>query len=333
LHINVLTRSRGTKLKRMSEPSLRTRSHFPSTVLVDRRALLLGSLGLACTVLYIAAIESTWAHRTGKATLSAPGITGEDIYNASERLLRTISVDSLLVAVSILCLIGLFRGGLPLALATGGSVLAANVTTEVLKHVVLTRSIFLEHGARIGVSDSLPSGHVTVAMSLAVGVALVVPANLRLIAMIPAMLFAISVGIATVSAAWHRPTDVMAAYFVAIFWGAIAASCLVWRRKNNSAFQKRSTSFSTRLWFARLAVTSVAVTISAGIIALIAEKTVPTWNLLTTARMSEAYFAGVGACAAAGILAMSALLYCLDGVDFAIRKTDLVSKSHSTNLS
>jgi membrane-associated phospholipid phosphatase len=275
-------------------------------------------LGVAFLALYFAALRTTWGNRAGRATLAWPGINGEDVYDASERLLRTISVDSLLITAGILCLIGLLRGGLPLGIATGGAILLANISTEILKHVVLTRSIFVEHGYRFGVSNSFPSGHVTVAMSLAVGVALVAPANVRLIAIIPATLFAIAVGIATVSAAWHRPTDVMAAYFVAIFWGAVAASCLVLRKQHDPVFQREGTQFGTRVWFARLAITSIAAVLAGAIIAIIADKSAPTWNLLTTARMSEAYFAGVGACAAAGILAMSALLYCLDGVDFAI---------------
>jgi hypothetical protein len=113
----------------------------------------------------------------------------------------------------------------------------------------------------------------------------------------------------------------MAAYFVAIFWGAVAASCLLLQRKDDEAFQGPGDSYSTRVWFARLAVTSVAAVIVAAVIAFVADRSVPTWNLLTTAQMSEAYFAGVGACAAAGVLAMAALLYCLDGLDFGIRKS------------
>jgi len=74
---------------------------------------------------------------------------------------------------------------------------------------------------------SFPSGHATVAMSLALALVLVVPARLRLPVGAVGLAYAIVVGGAAVTSAWHRASDVLGADLVALAWAAGVSAWLV----------------------------------------------------------------------------------------------------------
>ncbi len=79
--------------------------------------------------------------------------------------------------------------------------------------------------------NSLPSGHATVTASVAVALVLVLPAAVRGIAALAGAGVTTVVGVATVSADWHRPSDVVAALLVVGAWAAVAGAALaLWRR-------------------------------------------------------------------------------------------------------
>ena len=73
---------------------------------------------------------------------------------------------------------------------------------------------------------SLPSGHATAAMSLAVAAVLVAPRSLRVPAAVAGATFALAVGISVVLLGWHYPSDVFAGYLVAVGTGLVALGIL-----------------------------------------------------------------------------------------------------------
>lgn len=101
----------------------------------------------------------------------------------------------------------------------GVLVLGANLTTQVIKHVLVTREA-LGPGIEI-TPNSFPSGHTTlaatamVALVLATGRARVVLAPLG-------VLWTLAAGVGTLVVGWHRPSDVVGAIGVAAAW-----TCLV----------------------------------------------------------------------------------------------------------
>ena len=101
--------------------------------------------------------------------------------------------------------------------------LGANVTTQVLKQEV-GRPDLLPSSLPNG---SFPSGHVTVAMSLAMALVLVAPPALRWAAAAVGSAYAIGVGVAVVLLDWHRPSDVLGAYLVTVIWTALVAAALL----------------------------------------------------------------------------------------------------------
>lgn len=96
-------------------------------------------------------------------------------------------------------------------------VAGANVTTQVLKQVVITRP---DHGW--GALNSLPSGHTTVITTLTFAALIVVPPVFHLLASgVGAVAIALITG-SMVTAAWHRPSDVFAGLLVSLIWAGLA---------------------------------------------------------------------------------------------------------------
>lgn len=153
------------------------------------------------------------AVQDGLSQLAIPRVA-----NATRGLLDTISVASLAtVAVGMLAFAAARRKR-DLAAAAAVLLAGANVTTQVLKHELATRS-----GSPMELSRSFPSGHATVAMSVALAVLLLAPPRLRLPVALVGGLYASAVGIALVVTAAHYPSDVAAGFCVAGVWAAVAA--------------------------------------------------------------------------------------------------------------
>ncbi len=144
-------------------------------------------------------------------------------------VLNTIGVTSLIVAGVALSLLALSRRRPRLAIGVAAIIIGANITTQLLKTELLDRPDLLQR-PRAAITPSFPSGHATVAMSLALGFVLVVPARFRVMAGVIGIGYAVLIGAGTLTSGWHRPSDVIAAYFVTTTWVAfIAAWIIAWR--------------------------------------------------------------------------------------------------------
>jgi membrane-associated phospholipid phosphatase len=181
--------------------------------------------GLAVPLLYGLAVRTHEGQRIDDRSLDALSPERNPIaYGAAEDLLDTISVTSLALLGLVMIALALLRGRLAVAVAAAVAIVGANVTTQVLKHGLERPELVpTEVGA-----NSFPSGHATVAMSLALGLVLVAPSALRPLAATLGGVYAAAIGAAVLLLAWHRPSDVLGAYLVAACWcalaGAVAAS-------------------------------------------------------------------------------------------------------------
>lgn len=145
---------------------------------------------------------------------------GSRAYEETSDLLDTISISSLALIGGAIMAVALLRRRPRLALGAGIVVLGANVTTQFLKAT-------LERPGPAGPeAGSFPSGHVTVAMSLAMALVLVVPPSLRLAASLAGTAYAVGVGAAVIALDWHRPSDVVGAYLVSVGWAALVGAAL-----------------------------------------------------------------------------------------------------------
>jgi membrane-associated phospholipid phosphatase len=155
-------------------------------------------------------------------------------------VLNGISLASLAVATAVVGFIALVRRRF--ALAAGALLLigGANVTTQLLKQLIYRPDLGIDP-ERAGAGNSLPSGHTTVAASVAVALVLVVPTRLRAATAVLGAAATAAVGVTTLSAGWHRPSDAAAAMLVVGGWaGAAALFAVTAQRRHGNARYGRS---------------------------------------------------------------------------------------------
>jgi membrane-associated phospholipid phosphatase len=195
----------------------------PSRPASARAAAALLALAAGCAagvaLLYLLAVrtgEGRHLDDAARGNLDA----GSRAFDETNHLLDTISTSSLTLLGAAIMAIAILRGRPRLAVAAGAVVLGANVTTHYLKEA-------LDRPGRFGPEPgTFPSGHVTVAMSLAMALVLVAPPALRAAATLLGTAYAAGVGVAVIAIDWHRPSDVVGGYLVAAAWAALAAAAL-----------------------------------------------------------------------------------------------------------
>lgn len=143
----------------------------------------------------------------------------------AERVLEAVPLTSAALAV-LAMLIGLVRRrGLATVVALA-VVAAANFTTQVLKHQLLTRP---DNGATGTWHNSFPSGHTTVIASAIFALFLVSAPRVRpFVAAIGALTVA-AVGSLLVGTQWHRPSDIVGGILVVAIYVLLGGAVLARR--------------------------------------------------------------------------------------------------------
>jgi len=210
--------------------------------------------GLAATLLILAAAEAValvfiWRFFVQSAhgqLLDSVALAGNSIGQARIEgpvgtILNAISVVSVVAATAIVGFIALIRRRAAVAFGAILLVAGANATTQVLKHVIDRPELGVDV-QRAAAGNSLPSGHTTIAASVAVALMLVLPAGARGIGGIVGALCAAAVGVATLSAGWHRPSDAVAALLVVGVWACVTGLfiVLVQRRHGGVEYGQRN---------------------------------------------------------------------------------------------
>jgi membrane-associated phospholipid phosphatase len=193
---------------------------------IRRRAVIMAATcTFGLTAVYLTAVWTVPGQRFEDAVLRA----ADRVAGSAERaraldILDPISVP-LVVAVAILTmLICVLRRRMLVGLLTNGMIVAAVATTEAFQHFG-QRPVLLQHGYRRD-DQSFPSGHTTVAMVLMCAVVMVVPYRVRSLAVFLTWLWAASVGVATVTASWHRPSDTVGSGLIVAGWAATTVAVL-----------------------------------------------------------------------------------------------------------
>ncbi|MBC7596367.1 MAG: phosphatase PAP2 family protein, partial [Kineosporiaceae bacterium] len=149
---------------------------------------------------------------------------GPDARLAVLRVLSNVSIGAVVV-VMLLCVgLALARGHSQWAIGAVVVIAGANVTTQLLKRVVLDRPDF-----NLGILNSLPSGHTTVVASATAAMVLTAPPALRAVMILGGSAATTLTAASAIVAGWHRPSRVVAALAVTLLWAA-AASAMLSRR-------------------------------------------------------------------------------------------------------
>ncbi len=183
---------------------------------------------LALVVLAAVFVGTRSGQRVDNAALRGQVVQHPRTAERSDRVLRTISAGSLVFLGAALMGIALVRGRGHLALGVGAVIAGSNITTQVFKALVERPRLI--PGSHLIAFNTLPSGHSTVAASLAAALVLVAPVRLRPLAAILGALYACGIAAGTLAAGWHRPSDAVAAFAVVGIWTfGVSAVLVAWR--------------------------------------------------------------------------------------------------------
>ena len=173
---------------------------------------MVGALGLAATA-YVALRTSRGLSldRAASDAVSSPPLVLDRLYEG----LSLVSVGSVGLSLLVCVTLAVVQRRFDLALAAVVVIGGADLTTQILKKGLFP-SLDLGHAP-----NSLPSGHTTVALSIALAAVIVAPSAWRSTVAIGVSATAALVGVALVLGRWHRPSDVIAATFVCLLWAAI----------------------------------------------------------------------------------------------------------------
>jgi membrane-associated phospholipid phosphatase len=132
----------------------------------------------------------------------------------------------LLIGTLLLVGIALLRRRPLMALLVPLIIGGANLTTQLLKPALADVRLIDVYGVGTIYPGSWPSGHATAAMSLALGLVLVVGPALRAAAALLGAGYAITVGYALVALGYHLPSDVLGGYLVAATFTLLGGAAL-----------------------------------------------------------------------------------------------------------
>jgi membrane-associated phospholipid phosphatase len=207
-------------------------------VTAGRLVLLTAVQILAFVALWRLAVGTEEGQLLDTIALTGNSIGRQRIDNLVSTVLSAMSVVSLVAATTVIGFVALIRGRVILAIVTTLLVAGANLTTQLLKHG-LDRPDYGIDPARAAVGNTLPSGHTTVAASVAVALVLVLPPRVRGWGALLAAGYAALAGVGTLSAGWHRPSDAVAAFLVVGAWASFAALLLLLTKPHDSQVEAR----------------------------------------------------------------------------------------------
>lgn len=181
---------------------------------------------ISVAVFYVVFVRTQWGQEIDDLAFEGRAAVSAQATKRLDNMLRVISVTSLFVLGGAIVLIALAQRRLRLVFVVGISMSGAVVTTEILKLHLLTRPTFSD--VQGIANNSYPSGHATIGMVLSLGLVMVSSSRWRKVAAGFAALLATAFGTAVLATGWHRPSDTLGAYGVALAWFAAGHAVLVW---------------------------------------------------------------------------------------------------------
>jgi membrane-associated phospholipid phosphatase len=185
-------------------------------------------------------------------------------------------------------------------IAAAAIVLGANVTTELLKHLITTpRAGSLFAG---GVSwlpgGSWPSGHSTAVMSLVLASVLAAPGRLRPVVAALGAVLSVAVGYSLLATGAHYPSDVLGGFLVAAMWTLAILAALIAAERWRPSPRASADQVSVRAALGAPSAVLLGALVLTGLLAVVRPH-----DVLFYARAHEAFVVG-----AAGIAALSLAL-------------------------
>jgi membrane-associated phospholipid phosphatase len=228
-------------------------------------ALVAVAAAVCAAAIYLVFVRTTLGQLVDEAAMQGAVVSHPRLIAVLNRTLDGTSLVSLALVSLVAAAIGLARRRVDLAVGAGALVLGANLTTQALK----------VHQARPSLEapgpNSLPSGHTTAAISVAFALVLVLPYAMRAAVALAGAAYVTVIAVATVWAAWHRPSDTVAALLVVLSWGALVVTVVRARRsltRRRPQTGRSASRLATQPLTLAGAITGAVGTIGLGAVAL-----------------------------------------------------------------
>lgn len=304
---------------RLRRPRFRGGTTPVATAPQSVRRLLLVAVASAAGVglLYVVAVRSPLGQALEDLVLWGRPTGDAEAVELAWRALATLNLAVAAGATAGLAGVALAVGRPFLAFGVVVAIAGANLTTQLLKEVVLDRPNLVGSGA-YAYGNSFPSGHVTLAASLALAALLVAPRRLRSLVALGGAAYVGVVGISTLTAGWHRLADAVGAILVALAWSGLVAAVVVATRGSmpRRTWHAGSSRLATRiLLVGALGLFGVAV----GVLAYAWVTRAGAGTLADGLEAPLAYALAVVILAAGALLASASLLWALRGVNLEDR--------------
>ena len=185
--------------------------------------------GLTITALAAFGVWLTWrifvgsaaGQRVDQAVFDGAKFGRTRLWAVAEPVLEVISVPYIALVLALAIGIAIARRRWALAIQVALLMGGANLTTQLLKYVVLDRP---DLGSAYVGHNTLPSGHTTAAASVSAALVFVVPPRGRPWAAVLGAVYTAGTGVSTLIGRWHRPSDVVAAVLVVLAWSGLACA-------------------------------------------------------------------------------------------------------------
>ncbi len=262
---------------------------------------------------YLVAVHTEWGQRLDATALEGGAqVDRPRVEKATEDLLTTISVGSVALIGGGIVLVALGRGRFHLAVGAGLVVFGSDVSAELLKRVILTRPDLLATIDSGSLNNSYPSGHTTVAMSLALAAVLVTPRRARGFVAVIGAGYAVGIGEAVLLLGWHRPSDAIGSYLLVLVWATLTAAWLVATRARLVRRQGSSTSAPPMLSPVLAAFGAAALAVS--FIGMATVAVAVRSDRLDALDLNTAYLAASAAILGTAVLVVTTFVFLLRGL-------------------
>lgn len=196
----------------------------PVAVLLLAAAFCAGGTALLALLFYGSSRIANFDARVTSHFLATPDSGLDRLADLGARLAEPVPL--------LLIIFGLIALGVAFSrpwhlLAAGFVILAANLTTQVMKLLMAHPRLQGALGVSYPIEIHYPSGHTTAALAAGFGLWLIVPPRWRLLAGVAGAAYGLAVAAGVVIAGWHFISDVIGAAMVVGFWACLALAALV----------------------------------------------------------------------------------------------------------
>jgi membrane-associated phospholipid phosphatase len=191
-----------------------------------RLALLVVGYVIVLGLVYFLTVRTVTGRELADSSLRGAIAVRPLLSGTVQQILDVVSVASLLGAVAVVAVIALVRLARLEGLVAIGILAGANVSTWLLKNVLLTRPDLELSEVAPATLNSLPSGHATAAFSAVAALLVVTWRRWRELTATVGAGYAALTGVATMLAGWHRAADSVAAFLVVGAWAGVGAAVL-----------------------------------------------------------------------------------------------------------